>query len=166
MILKKYNILASNISGAGKGMFLDQGARTGDIIGFPDRIDHAYTEAEVNAFEKGSLEYNSSVRWFEKYYSVSPEWSDECYINHSFEPNCLWHMGFIFALRDISGYEELTVDYRFLLQEGEMLDFNDVVSGRPIIGFSWPEALYRATSMLSEISREKLKDHERRNISK
>lgn len=166
MILKKYNILASNISGAGKGMFLEQGAQKGFIIGIPDRIDRAYTEDEVNAFEKGSLEYNSSVRWFEKYYSVSPEWSDECYINHSFNPNCLWHLGFIFALRDISCFEELTVDYRFLLQEGETLDFNDTVSGRPIIGFSWAEALYRASVALAELSGEKLKDHEKRNLGK
>lgn len=166
MILKKYDIAASNISGAGKGMFLEHGAQRGDVVGIPDRIERAYTEDEVNSFKKGTLEYDSSVRWFEKYYSVSPDWSDECYINHSFDPNCLWHLGFIFALRDISRYEELTVDYRFLLQEGETLDFNDMVTGRPIIGFSWPEALHRASSALAEISGEKLNDRERRNISK
>ncbi len=44
-----------------------------------------------------SIEVESGVRWFEDWFSLTQEWSDECYVNHSFKPNGLWHLGFIFA---------------------------------------------------------------------
>ena len=71
----------------------------------------------------------STVRWFEDHYTVTPEWPDECYINHSFAPCGLWHLGFVFALDDLPAGTEITVDYRHLLAPGQEEDFRDSISG-------------------------------------
>ncbi|MEZ7891996.1 MAG: SET domain-containing protein [Candidatus Wallbacteria bacterium] len=159
MIITDYKIMDSKIKSAEKGFYSVCAIPKGKIIAFPDNINKIYTDDEVNNFEKGTLEYNSSVRWFEKYYSHSTEWSDECYINHSFNPNCLWHMGFIFALQDIKPDEEITIDYRFLLQEGENPGFKDSATNLEIKGFPWSEALRRSSLMLSKILSRQKENH-------
>jgi hypothetical protein len=93
----------------------------------------------------------AAVRWFEDECTVSLDWPDECYVNHSFAPNGLWHLGFIFAARALQPGEELTVDYRHLLPEGEREAFHDAASGEPIIGFSWAESLARSTRELAAL---------------
>lgn len=93
----------------------------------------------------------ASVRWFEEFYTVSLEWPDECYINHSFDPNGLWHLGFVFASRDIAQDEELTIDYRHLLPEGVAETFADADSGLPIIGWSGRESLQLSTLALARL---------------
>ena len=80
------------------------------------------------------------------------EWPDECYINHSFQPNGLWHLGFVFAARDIAADEELTVDYRHILGEGQREEFNDAVTGESIVGWSWAESLRRSTADLARLT--------------
>lgn len=93
----------------------------------------------------------SSVRWFEDWYSLTPEWSDECYVNyvnHSFMPAGLWHLGFIFALMNLEIGAEITVDYRLVIGDGETMPFCDALTGRSIIGFSWTESLGRSLEAL------------------
>ena len=89
-----------------------------------------------------------AVRWFEDRYTVCPEWPDECYINHSFEPCGLWHLGFVFALTDLCAGAEITVDYRHLLAPGQREDFDDAVTGRAIVGYDWRESLRATTAQL------------------
>jgi hypothetical protein len=90
----------------------------------------------------------ATVRWFEDRYTVTPEWPDECYINHSFAPTGLWHLGFVFALEDLAAGSEITVDYRHLLAPGQHEDFVDAASGEAIIGFDWAESMARSTAQL------------------
>ena len=59
----------------------------------------------------------STVRWFEDRFTTTPEWPDECYVNHSFAPNGVWHLGFIFAARELEPGEELTYDYRLTVDD-------------------------------------------------
>jgi len=82
---------------------------------------------------------------------VSLDWPDECYVNHSFEPSGLWHLGFIFAARELAAGEELTVDYRHLLPEGEREAFVDARTGEPIIGLPWRESLAMSTRALAAL---------------
>ena len=92
-----------------------------------------------------------TVRWFDDRYTISTDWPDECYVNHAFEPNGLWHLGFIFAADDLPRGAEITVDYRHLLAPGQEESFRDAHSGRAIVGWSWHESLSRSTAQLQTL---------------
>ena len=151
MILPRYSIAASSISGAGKGLFLEEKVAAGRIITAPDTIDRTWRQDELNASPDLSAQMYAAARWFEDRYTLSPDWPDECYINHSFAPTGLWHLGFIFALKDLPTGAEITVDYRHLLPPGQEEDFIDTATGEKIIGLSWHESLSSSTRALSAL---------------
>jgi len=151
MILPRYRIAASLIPGAGKGLFLDEPARAGQILVAPDDIRKVYKWNEVVALPNAEEMLAATVRWFEDRYTVTPEWPDECYVNHAFEPNGLWHLGFIFAATDLPRDAELTVDYRHLLAPGQEEGFRDAHTGAAIVGWSWQESLGRSTAQLQAL---------------
>ncbi|HEX7368673.1 MAG TPA: SET domain-containing protein [Rhodanobacteraceae bacterium] len=141
MILPRYRIATSTIPGAGKGVFIDEPLAGGRIAIGPDRIDQTWSFAEIIADPERAALLHTSVRWFEDRYTLSPDWPDECYVNHSFEPNGIWLLGFIFAARDIAPGEELTVDYRHLLAPGQEEEFRDAHTGQAIVGYAWQDSL-------------------------
>jgi hypothetical protein len=151
MILPRYRIAASTIGGAGKGLFLDEAVAAGRIVTAPDAIERTWGRAEIAASPELREQLHASARWFEDRYTLSPDWPDECYINHSFEPTGLWHLGFVFALRDLPAGSEITVDYRHLLPPGEAEDFIDSAGGEKIIGLSWAESLASSTRALGRL---------------
>lgn len=148
MILPRYHVASSKIPGAGKGLFLDETVAGGRLITAPDDINKVYKWSEVEALPNANALLAATVRWFEDRYTVTPEWPDECYINHSFTPNGLWHLGFVFALDDLPIGSEICVDYRHLLAPGQTEDFLDAVTGQPIIGLSWAESITLSTAQL------------------
>jgi hypothetical protein len=148
MILPRYHIATSAIPGAGKGLFLDEVVRAGQIIVAPDDIQKVYKWNDVQAMPDAAALLASTVRWFEDRYTITPEWPDECYVNHAFDPNGLWHLGFIFAQADLPHGTEITVDYRHLLAPGQEEDFLDAHTGERIVGYSWRESLARSTAQL------------------
>lgn len=148
MILPKYRIAASTIQGAGRGVFLDEAVARGRIVVAPDAIPRTFTWADIEASPERDAILPSVVRWFEDHYTVTPDWPDECYVNHAFEPNGIWHLGFVFAARDLALGEELTVDYRHLLGEGQVESFRDAATGDEIVGYAWAESLARSTEAL------------------
>lgn len=152
MILPKYHVAPSAIHGAGKGLFLDEAVTRGRLITAPDDIRQVYRWSEVETLPNSRELLAATVRWFEDRYTVTPEWPDECYINHSFAPTGLWHLGFVFALRDLAAGTEITVDYRHLLAPGQKEDFIDSATGGEIIGYSWAESLSLSTARLHEIT--------------
>lgn len=151
MILPRYRIAPSRIPGAGQGLYLEEPVARGRIVVAPDAIPATFGWDEVRAQPDPSAAMAAAVRWFEDRYTISLDWPDECYLNHSFEPNGLWHLGFVFAARDLDAGEELTVDYRHLLPEGEPEAFRDAATGREIIGFSWAESLASSTRALAAL---------------
>jgi len=151
MILPRYHIASSLISGAGKGLFLDELVARGRLITAPDDIRKVYKWNEIEALPNARELLAATVRWFEDRYTVTPEWPDECYINHSFAPNGLWHLGFVFALRDLQPGEEITVDYRHLLAPGQEEDFTDATTGERIVGYTWAQSLALSTAQLHEL---------------
>lgn len=153
MIIPTYQIRQSDILGAGKGVYLSQDVKKGSVIVFPDGIrpDQVFTLDKLNEFPADSAEQDSSVRWFENYFTINLEWTDECYINHSFTPTGLWHLGFIFAFTDLKKGCELTIDYRFIIPEGEEMPFKDGQTGLPIIGYSWKDILGKSMESLKQI---------------
>ncbi len=149
MILPRYHIAPSAIRGAGKGLFLDETVKAGSIVTAPDTIERTYRFAEIAASAELRAQLHAAARWFEDRYTLSPDWPDECYINHSFAPNGLWHLGFVFALADLTVGTEITVDYRHLLAPGQAEDFVDSVTGETITGLSWHESLASSTRALA-----------------
>jgi hypothetical protein len=148
MILPRYRVAASAIPGAGKGLFLDEAASAGQTLIAPDDIRKVYKWSEVHALPDADELLAATVRWFEDRYTVTPEWPDECYVNHAFEPTALWHLGFVFALADLPRGTEITVDYRHLLAPGQEESFRDAHTGERIVGYTWHESLSQSTAQL------------------
>jgi hypothetical protein len=151
MIVPKYRIAPSTIPGAGKGLFLDEPVARGRVIIAPDKVHTLMAEPELRRHAADSIEVESSVRWFEDWFSLTPEWSDECYVNHSFAPNGLWHLGFIFAAVDLAAGVELTIDYRLVIGSGEEMPFRDAVTGQAIVGLPWRDNLRQSAQQLLEL---------------
>ena len=151
MILWKTTVAPSRIPGAGKGLFVAEAVPAGRILIAPDRIDRMHPLAEKLAFAPGSIEDESSVCWFEDWFTTCPDWPDECYVNHSFTPTGIWHLGFLFAARDLTPGDELTMDYRLVIGTGEALPFCDSETGRPIVGLPWREKFESSARLLLEI---------------
>jgi len=151
MILPRYRIADSAIAGAGKGLFVDEFVAAGRIVTAPDEIDRTYAWHDIVASPGLSANLHAAARWFEDRYTLSPEWPDECYVNHSFEPTGIWHLGFIFAARDLPQGTEITVDYRHLLAPGQDESFQDAATGEKITGLSWQESLAQSTRALASL---------------
>ena len=151
MILPHYHIGASHIAGAGQGLFLDEPVARGRLITAPDAIPRVYTFEDILALPDADKLLPATVRWFEDRYTVSPDWPDECYINHAFNPSALWHLGFVFAADNLVAGTEITVDYRHLLAPGQEEDFRDAHSGERIVGFTWRESLRASTAALAHL---------------
>lgn len=151
MIVPRYRVAPSLIPHAGKGLFLDEPVARGSVILAPDKVHTLMHERDLRRYPEDSIEVESSVRWFEDWFSLTPEWSDECYVNHSFTPTGLWHLGFVFALADLPADTEVTMDYRLVIGSGERMPFNDSLSGEPIVGHRWDECLRISTETLQRI---------------
>lgn len=149
MILPRYSVGPSLIPHAGKGLFAAEPVRRGAVIIAPDNVHTVWPESRLRQFAADSIEAESSVRWFEDHFSLTPEWSDECYVNHSFAPNAQWHLGFIFALRELAVGEEITMDYRYVIGSGEEMPFTDSITGRAIVGLPWAECLRQSAAVIA-----------------
>lgn len=151
MILPRYHIGPSFIEGAGQGLFLDEPLARGRLVTAPDAIARVYTFEDIMALPDAEKLLPATVRWFEDRYTVTPEWPDECYINHAFSPTALWHLGFVFAAADLAAGAEITVDYRHLLAPAQEEEFRDSQSGERIVGFTWRESLRASTAALTSL---------------
>jgi hypothetical protein len=147
LITIRYSIRASSIADAGKGFFLEENVRAGRVLMAPTNVTHTVSLAEIMS-PQSHPEASTSVVWFEDQCVTSPDLPDDYFINHSFEPNGLWHLGFVFALRDLDAGEELCLDYRHLIAPGYTLEFCDGATGREITGYDWRTNLGITTRQL------------------
>lgn len=148
MICVPYYIKPSLILDAGNGLFIQEPVAKGKIIIAPTDIPNTIALHDLLDTSK-NYDQASSVRWFENECTISPDWPDECYINHAFEPTGLWHLGFIFATQDLLADTEITVDYRHLLAPNMEVDFCDRLTGKRIQGLNWIESLRLSTQQLN-----------------
>ncbi len=139
---------SSTIPNAGKGLFTQDSIPKGSIITYPINIQTVYSREQLLALPPESPLFKTSIRWYEDCYTADPELSDCYYINHSFEPNCLWHLGFVFALEDIPEGSEILLDYRALMDADPEMGFHDEVTGRLISGFTWQQKMIYNSSRL------------------
>lgn len=149
MIRIPHFVAPSHIPGAGQGLFARSACAAGDVLMYPNEAHETLDRAAFLALPAEAPELASCVRWFADCYTLDRAWSVEAFLNHSFTPNCLWHLGFVFAGRPIEAGEELTIDYRLILDDGVTLDFSDSTTGEAITGFSWEEAMRRSSAALA-----------------
>jgi hypothetical protein len=101
------------------------------------------------------LVVRTGTRYVGKYFTYTEQPETELnFFNHAFEPNLLVHCGIVIAIRDIPAGEELTIDYRYLIDDTEIGIYNDAHSGRPIRGFSPRQTLLETSRRLIELLQE------------
>lgn len=151
LITVQYRVGPSTVAGAGKGFFVDENIRAGRVVIAPTHATHTVPLDQVLG-PQAHPHAETSVIWFEDHCVVSPDYPDDFFINHSFSPNALWHLGFVFALRDLAAGEELLLDYRHLIAPGVTLDYADAQTGNPITGHTWKESLRIAARQITELA--------------
>lgn len=150
MIVPRYSIQSSKIPNAGKGLFLEEDVAQGRVIIAPSNVHTLVPEKKLLHYPVDSIEMASAVRWFENWYSLSPEWCDECYANHSFNPSGILHLGFVFAASDLAAGSEVTIDYSYFVTEKEVC-FIDGVTGRPVIGLEWQQSFIESAQKVLQL---------------
>ena len=129
----------------GQGLFALEPVSRGKIICFFPIGARVITEERFlqAVRENEHAIVRTGTRYAGKYYTIGNESEPYTFLNHSFTPNLLCHCGIIVARRDIAPQEELTLDYRTLVDDTDLGIYHDAASGREIRGFSAKETLLR-----------------------
>jgi hypothetical protein len=90
----------------------------------------------------------TGTRYAGRYFTYGNEDAPYNFINHSFKPSLLCHCGVVLALRDLKAGDELTLDYRTLIDTTDVGLYHDAVTGREIRGHSAKETLLRTAREL------------------
>jgi SET domain-containing protein len=123
----------------GNGLFPLKTVNRGTVICSFTTQSEVITESEYLAAiqENRYLVVRTGTRYIGKYFTYTQEPDTELnFFNHAFEPNLLVHCGIVIAMREIPAGEELTIDYRYLIDDTEIGIYNDAKTGQPIRGFS------------------------------
>src|SRR3954471_7350880 len=130
---------------AGKGVFTAEPVGKGTVVGCFTLGSAVATEAEyVRACaERRNPLMRTGTRYVGQYFTYGNEAASYTYMNHSFEPTLLLHCGVLFAKRDLSEGEELTIDYRYALDDTDIGVYADSASGTEIRGYPAKDTLLR-----------------------
>lgn len=143
-------VRTSTLEGVGVGTFALAEAPKGTFLGmdFLHRtsiLDHEElpdVAAELRKFCWRHVEH----LWFRGF---DAEHRGPCdYMNHSCEPNLLWHVGIYLAARDIHVGDEIFLDYRFLSDPS--WSFKDV-AGATVQGLEWRQSLIESCRRVMEV---------------
>ena len=129
----------------GQGCFAAEPIRRGTIVCCFTAGARVITEAEyLDACRREDLPLmRTGTRYVGKYFTVGNEDQPYTYINHRFEPNLLCHCGVVVARADIGPGEELTLDYRTLIDHTDVGIYSDAATGQEIRGLRARETLLR-----------------------
>src|SRR5579862_8182250 len=121
----------------GRGLFAAEAVAKGKIICFFPIGAGVITEDRflraVSTGEQPML--RTSTRYAGRYYTHGNEHEPYTFINHSFTPNLLCHCGVVLSRQEIPGGDELTLDYRTLIDDTDTGVYADAISGREIRGY-------------------------------
>lgn len=138
----------------GRGLFALRDVKRGTVICSFTTDSKIITETEYLAAieENRYLVVRTGTRYVGRYFThTSDPDTDLNFFNHAFEPNLLVHCGVVIALRDIPAGEELTIDYRYLIDDTEIGVYNDAHSGRPIRGLPARQTLLETSRRLMDL---------------
>lgn len=137
----------------GRGLFaLEPIARGTIICFFPIGAQVITEERFLQAVRDDEhMIVRTGTRYAGRYYTVGNASEPYTFLNHSFAPNLLCHCGTILARRDLPAGEELTLDYRTLVDATDLGTYRDAASGQEIRGYTAKETLLRTARELIEI---------------
>lgn len=137
----------------GKALFATQAIRRGTIVcSFTLGSDVTTEDDYVDAVaENRQPVTRTGTRYCGKYFTFGNTDAPYNFVNHSFKPNLLCHCGVVLALRDIAAGEEMTLDYRTLIDTTDVGLYNDAVTGREIRGHAARETLLQTARQLIEL---------------
>ena len=90
----------------------------------------------------------TGTRYAGRYFTFGNVDAPYNFINHSFKPSLLCHCGVVLALRDLQGGDELTLDYRTLIDTTDVGLYHDAVTGREIRGLTAKATLLKTAREL------------------
>lgn len=150
MLLHPNEVRPSSIHG--EGVFLTEGVSRGDVVGILSATSSWTTEEYLGKVERLVPNFpQTAVRLVDDYYIYNHDLSNEDYINHSFEPTCIYVLGILFARRDLEAGDELTVDYRYWCSTREDWDTVDSLTGKVVQGWPGRRALVEGLKDLLEV---------------
>ena len=134
----------------GKALYAAQAVRKGTIVcsftlGSEVTTEDDYVRAVA---ENRQPVTRTGTRYCGKYFTFGNIGAPYNFVNHSFEPNLLCHCGVVLALGDIASGEEMTLDYRTLIDTTDVGLYHDAVTGREIRGYGARETLLRTAKEL------------------
>jgi len=135
----------------GKGLFPLAPVRKGTVICSFSVDSKMITENEyLDAIrDERYVVVRTGTRYVGKYFTYTDDPDANLnFFNHSFSANLLVHCGIVIATGDIAVGEELTIDYRYLIDDTEVGVYNDATSGRPIRGLSARQTLLQTSRQL------------------
>lgn len=134
----------------GSALYAAEPVRRGTIVCSFTLGSAAATEDEyVRAVAEGRQPLTrTGTRYAGKYFTFGNEDAPYNFVNHSFSPTLLCHCGVVFALRDLSPGDELTLDYRTLIDATDVGIYNDAVTGKEIRGWDAKETMLRTAREL------------------
>jgi hypothetical protein len=134
----------------GKALFAAEAIRRGMIVCSFTLGSEVTTEEEyVHAVAEGRQPVmRTGTRYAGRYFTFGNVDALYNFINHSFTPTLLCHCGLVLALRDLKPGDELTLDYRTLIDTTDVGIYNDAVTGREIRGLSARETLMKTAREL------------------
>ena len=134
----------------GKGLFAAERVAAGTLVCCFTVGSEVITEEQfVHGCAEGVRRVlRTGTRYAGRYYTVGNEGAPYNFINHAFEPNLLSHCGLVLAKRDVAPGEELTLDYRLLVDPSDVAAYDDAATGRPIRGLPAKETILRTAREL------------------
>jgi len=127
----------STIENAGLGVFVGSNVNKGNFLA----VD-IFTSEDVRLARDISFDLvdYSDCRVDDLCFITEREGDFGNYFNHSCNPNVLWHLGYMFALKDIGRDQELFIDYRHMDHPSWPTSIVDK-NGVPIRGLPWKESI-------------------------
>jgi hypothetical protein len=134
----------------GKALFAAEAIRRGMIVcSFTLGSDVTTEDDYVRAVaENRQPVTRTGTRYAGRYFTFGNLDAPYNFVNHSFRPNLLCHCGVVLALRDVAPGEEMTLDYRTLIDTTDVGLYNDAVTGKEIRGWSARETMLRTAREL------------------
>lgn len=155
MYPKKLIVKKSDVNGL--GVFTTENIKKGEIVMIWCQNHYLISENDYHKEQNSGNEIvkQTGTRYVNDIFLYTELGRIEDFVNHSFEPNLLYHCGICFAKRDISENEELFVNYEYLLSVNDECSFIDLFTNKKVFGKD--NSLFDSTKelyiLLSEITK-------------
>lgn len=152
-------IAPSRLPGAGLGAFSLQSVTRGTFLGI-DLPQISWMISPQDALQLPRRERIQSWRHVEDICFRGGLGIDTPanYLNHSFEPNVLWHLGCYWACQDMEPEDEMLLDYRPLIDPMWNGRIVDAASGLRLTGDEGKRALLQSARALVDLLQDVLDD--------